>query len=285
MVGITATALTVNDVRFARAAVAADCTWRAARAPMRHGPKAHWTEPRGGLGPTGGKGPAAAEPPSTVSCKDLRLFSSLPHINRDKGRKMLSRVRPALLRAQCATARMMSSKIITHCVGPDRVGVLSQITRVITAHGGKMHDTRAVTLGGTFSVTAEIELEDDSAGLAFALQTKLPDFITCMRPESETQMAAGVFGRLKVTNAAAMGVISQMTEHVASRGIGFATMRTAEHIEEGSSTPVFSMNATLNSSSEVDHEWLGTKHEFPSNRAGPTRLLLPLVASTCSVSP
>ena len=167
-----------------------------------------------------------------------------------------------MLRFRPATmlSRLMSTKVIAHCVGPDRVGILSQITKVITAHGGKMHDSRAVTLGGTFSVTAEIELEeDDSAGLAFALQTKLPDFITCMRPESETQIAAGVFGRLEVSQAAAMGVISQMTEHVASRGIGFATMRTSEHIVEGSSTPTFSMTATLNSPSEVDLQWLASE--------------------------
>ena len=158
--------------------------------------------------------------------------------------------------ASAPASRSMATKVIAHCVGPDRVGILSQVTRIVTAHGGKMHDTRAVTLGGTFSVTAEIELEDDSAGLAYALQTKLPDFITCMRPESDTEVAAGVFGRLEVSNAVAMGVISQMTEHVSSRGIGFATLRTSEHIEEGSSSPVFSMNATLSSTSKVDLQWL-----------------------------
>jgi len=153
-------------------------------------------------------------------------------------------------------SKSMSTRVITHVVGPDRVGILAEVNRVITAHGGKIHDTRASSLGGTFAVTTEVELEEDSSAMAFALQTKLPDFITCMRPESEVEMAAAVFGRLEVTDAPAMGVISQMTEHVSSRGIGFATIRTSEHTESGSSSPIFSMTATLSAVGKVDTSWL-----------------------------
>lgn len=164
-------------------------------------------------------------------------------------------LRPLVGRAApLAAHRLMSTRVIAHVVGPDRVGILAEVSRVITSHGGKIHDTRATSLGGTFSVTTEVELGEDSSAMAFALQTKLPDFITCMRPESDIEAASAVFGRIEVSEATAMGVISQMTEHVASRGVGFATLRTSEYTEGGTTT--FSMTATLSAAGKVDTTWL-----------------------------
>ena len=56
---------------------------------------------------------------------------------------------------------------------PDRVGVMKEVTMTVLGNGGKICDTRAVTLDGTFSVTTTVELPEDSCNLAWALQTKL----------------------------------------------------------------------------------------------------------------
>ena len=149
-------------------------------------------------------------------------------------------------------------RIVAHVVGPDRIGILADVTRTITANGGKVHDTRMTTLGGTFSLTTEIEVETDSSGIGFALQSKFPEYVTCLRPEAETQAAAVIFGRLVVTEAKAMGVISQITEEITSRGIGFATLRTSEIMEDGV-TSEYTMNATLNSRSALDFAWIDSE--------------------------
>ena len=61
-------------------------------------------------------------------------------------------------------------RIVAHVVGPDRVGILSSVTRIITENGGKVHDTRATNLGGTFAVTTEIDFPGnvDSSAVGFA---------------------------------------------------------------------------------------------------------------------
>lgn len=150
-------------------------------------------------------------------------------------------------------------RIVAHVVGPDRVGILSSVTRIITENGGKVHDTRATNLGGTFAVTTEIDFPGnvDSSAVGFALQSKLPDYVTCLRPEADTEAAAVIFGRLLVTEAKAMGVISQMTEQIASRGIGFATLRTSESTEAGETS--FTMSATLNSRTAIDFAWINSE--------------------------
>ena len=59
-------------------------------------------------------------------------------------------------------------RVVAHVVGPDRVGILSEVNRIIAAHGGKVHDTRVATLGGTFAVTTEIEVDSDSSAISAA---------------------------------------------------------------------------------------------------------------------
>jgi glycine cleavage system regulatory protein len=149
-------------------------------------------------------------------------------------------------------------RVVAHVVGPDRVGILSEVNRIIAAHGGKVHDTRVATLGGTFAVTTEIEVDSDSSAIQFALQSRLPDYVTCLRPEAPTEAAAVIFGRLVVTEAKAMGVVSQIAEEITSRGIGFATLRTSESVEDGV-VKEYTMNATLNSRAALDIAWIDSE--------------------------
>lgn len=154
-------------------------------------------------------------------------------------------------RSLATQQRFMSTRVIAHVCGPDRVGILSQVSRIIGENDGKMHETRATALGGTFSMMAEVELETDSSSLGFALQSQLPEFVTCLRPEGETEAEAAVFGRLDLKSFPALSIISLVTENMSSRGIGIATLRTSEH-DEGH----YSATISLSSSEEVDYKWL-----------------------------
>lgn len=155
--------------------------------------------------------------------------------------------------SRLVASRLMSTKVIAHVCGPDRVGILTNVSRIIAENGGKMHESRATALGGTFSMMAEVEVETDSAALGFALQSSLPDFISCIRPEGETEAEAAVFARLDLKKFPALTAISQITENLASRGIGIATLRTSEHSEDGG---YYSATATLSSATEVDYKWM-----------------------------
>ena len=127
--------------------------------------------------------------------------------------------------------------------------------------GGKVTDTRAVTLDGTFSVSSTVELANDSCNLAWALQTRLPDYLTVVRPESSPgSTTGGVFGRVEVVNAKTAGAISQLTEHIASRGMSFATFRSSQETSTGSTgAETFTATGTLYASSStppISFEWV-----------------------------
>jgi len=135
--------------------------------------------------------------------------------------------------------------------GPDRVGILSQVSRIIGENDGKMHETRATSLRGTFSMMADVEVQKDSAELSFALQTQLGDYVTCIRPEGETEAESKIFGRLDLKKFTALSVINLVTENFSSRSIDIATLRTSEH-KEG----YYSATISLASSGQVDFDWL-----------------------------
>lgn len=148
--------------------------------------------------------------------------------------------------------RSMSTRVIATVVGPDRVGILNEVSRIIAESESKVHDTRAQTLGGTFSMMAEVEVTKDSSALGFALQSSLPGFVTTLRPEGEVEAEAVVFGRLDLKRFPALSVMGRVTDSIASQSIGVATLRTSEHTDDG----YFSATATLSSSTEVDYKWL-----------------------------
>ena len=55
---------------------------------------------------------------------------------------------PLLAQHRSMALRALSTKVVVHSVGPDRVGVLKELTMVMLGHGGKIVDTRAVSLDG-----------------------------------------------------------------------------------------------------------------------------------------
>jgi len=170
---------------------------------------------------------------------------------------MLSSVaRPCFRRTSLASnafaRRALSTRVVATVVGPERVNILTDVSKVISESDGKIHNTRAQSLGGTFSMMAEVEVATDSAALGFALQSKLPGFVTTLRPETAEDAQAAVFGRLDLKKYRSHLVLNRVTESITSHAISIATLRTSEHPEDD----YLSATATLASSGEVDYNWL-----------------------------
>ena len=88
--------------------------------------------------------------------------------------------------------------------------------------------------------------------MAWALQTKIPDYLVVVRPEASYGATGKVFGRLDVVGANTTGSIVQLTENLSARGISFATFR----IGDSSTGDSFNATATLQSSAPIDFKWL-----------------------------
>ena len=136
--------------------------------------------------------------------------------------------RPLAVTMTRPIVRDMSTKIVATAFGPDREGVLTDFTRVVLGVGGTIGGSRAVTVSGTFTMSAVVFLPDEDHSLVAEfsnnLQTAMPNYVTGIRPaKSERNM---VFCKLDIKANKEYGLIAQISDHIKSRGFSFASLRT-----------------------------------------------------------
>lgn len=161
-------------------------------------------------------------------------------------------------------ARDMSSKIVATAFGPDREGVLADFTRVVVGVGGTIGGSRAVQVSGTFCVSAVVFLpEEDSslvADLSWALQSGLPNFVTGIRPAISGNPPT-VFGKLEVKASHEYGLIAQVADHIKSRQLSFASLRTHQSTDLHGD-PIFTATAVIMHDAQKTVDILTVEKEF-----------------------
>ena len=128
--------------------------------------------------------------------------------------------RPLAVTMTRPIVRDMSTKIVATAFGPDREGVLADFTRVVLGVGGTIGGSRAVTVSGTFTMSAVVFLPDEDHSLVAEfsnnLQTAMPNYVTGIRPaKSERNL---VFCKLDIKANKEYGLIAQISDHIKSRG-------------------------------------------------------------------
>jgi len=194
---------------------------------------------------------------------------------------VLSMLRPtavSMLRPQLA--RAMSTKIVATATGPAGEKALSSFTRTVLGQGGTLGGSRSMEVSGTVSISSVVYLPDAGsegatavAELTWALQTSLQGFLVSIRPADHTNPPT-IFARVTVAGADRMGILSELADHLDTRDIQLATMRTQtdasrygpDGIEgtDDDEEPLYSAVATLASfKPELDVEWIENElYEF-----------------------
>lgn len=142
----------------------------------------------------------------------------------------LQSARPLLATSARPLARDMSTKIVATVFGQDREGVMADFSRVVLGVGGTIGGSRAITVSGTFNLSAVVFLPEEDTSLvadfSWALQTALPNYVTGIRP-AVTGDPPKVFCRLDVESDNEYGLIAQIADHVrAQLECGLANMRS-----------------------------------------------------------
>ena len=83
----------------------------------------------------------------------------------------------------------MPTPLVMTLIGPDRTGLVEQVARIVSEHGGNWLESRMCRLGGAFAGILRIEVPDTSkAALLSALQ-KIPDLNVVGRPDEKARPA------------------------------------------------------------------------------------------------
>lgn len=143
----------------------------------------------------------------------------------------------------------MSTDIVLTLTGPDRVGIVDEVTKMLLELGGNVETSRMMRLGGEFAILMLVSLPaeaverlDDSVahlGEAGYTVTTVPT-----RAVREPYRGWKQY-RIEVTGADHEGIVHQIAHGLSQRGISIESAETETRQAPVSAAPLFSMSALV----------------------------------------
>ena len=142
-------------------------------------------------------------------------------------------------------------RLIISAVGPDRPGIVSEISGVITSHGGNIEKSRMTRLGSDFTIIMLVMVDSKwEESLVVALQAIKELSITTKGTEPNTvikgencQVTGGENCQISLSGADNEGIVKVLSKYLAGKSINILEMET--HISNApvTGTPLFNLIA------------------------------------------
>ncbi len=144
----------------------------------------------------------------------------------------------------------MRENIILTLTGPDRVGIVETVTRMLLGHGGNVETSRMARLGGEFAMLMLVSMPADQIGnLDGDVKTLLSEGYKITTGRASRSYAEEHPGwlpyRIEVRGADHEGIIHHIAQYLSERGINIESMDTETTHAPVSGTPLFSMSAVV----------------------------------------
>lgn len=142
----------------------------------------------------------------------------------------------------------MAQWIVT-AVGPDRPGLVGELTGILHAGGANLLDSRMVNLRGQFAIVLLLEAADEAGE---TLASSLPGrgaslglMITAVRQASAAKPVGGVPFRLRTYSSDQPGIVHRVTDLLRSHGVNIEELETRQDTAPFAGTPLFTMDVRL----------------------------------------
>ncbi|WZO96259.1 ACT domain-containing protein [Isosphaeraceae bacterium EP7] len=154
----------------------------------------------------------------------------------------------------------MPRNFVLTLAGPDRIGIVEEVTRLVLEKGGNVEASRMARLGGEFAVLMLVATpagkgdvtEADFDGLK-AQGYKLSVAPAAM-PADSAHEGWNPY-RIEVDGADNEGIIHEVSRHLAAHGISIEEMDSESAPAPTSGVPLFSMRALVLVPPDVDEAW------------------------------
>ena len=149
----------------------------------------------------------------------------------------------------------MKQHIAISAIGPDRVGLVHDLSKVIADCGGSISESRMTALGADFAILmlvtgnwhAVARIETDLKRLAETSGISLQIHRTEQRPVHEDQVPYSV----DVVCLDQAGIVSALSGFFAARGIDIAEMNTRSYPAPHTGAPMFGVYMVINVPSSI----------------------------------
>lgn len=152
------------------------------------------------------------------------------------------------------------NEVLLTLIGPDKTGIVANLARIATAHGGNWLDSRMMRLGGSFSGILRIELPagKESAFSAEAFSFLEENGYQCsVRPsEGTNDPMEGKEAVLQLSGQDHPGIVHRIFEAFREAGVNVEELTTGLQLAPWSGTPIFEAQARLRLPEAVSPESL-----------------------------
>jgi glycine cleavage system transcriptional repressor len=151
----------------------------------------------------------------------------------------------------------MQTNFVLALTGPDRIGIVDELTGLLLRRGGNVETSRMARLGGEFAVLMLVAmpadrfpgLEDDLEGLATQGYTFT---ISGTRAAGAGARPGWTAYRIAVAGADHEGIIHEVAHYLSERGINIEAMDSECLPGATSGVPLFSMTAEVVAPPDLD---------------------------------
>ncbi len=144
----------------------------------------------------------------------------------------------------------MATNLVLTLTGPDRIGIVENVTGLLVARGGNVEVSRMARLGGEFAILMLVSLPADHVVL---LETDLESLgaqgykVTTTRiPLTHAESHPGwIAYHIEVHGADHEGIIQEVARYLSHRGINIESMDSETTPAPISGVPLFTMTAEV----------------------------------------
>jgi glycine cleavage system transcriptional repressor len=143
----------------------------------------------------------------------------------------------------------MRTNIVFTLTGPDRIGIVESVTKMLLDHGANVESSRMTRLGGEFAMLMLVSMPEQPASLDSDVEALIAQgykVTTSLTQQTYAETHPGWLPfRIEVEGADHEGIIHQVARHLSERGINIESMETGVDHAPVSGTPLFTMTAIV----------------------------------------
>ncbi len=156
----------------------------------------------------------------------------------------------------------MRQNIVFTLTGPDRIGVVEEITQLLLAHDGNVETSRMTRLGGEFAMLMLLSIPADQiVGLSQDVEGLVARGYKITTSQTEQTYAEQHRGwlpyQIELHGADHEGIVHEVAQYLSQRGINIEAMDTELIPAPMSSTPLFTMTAqVVVPPDQIEQDWV-----------------------------
>ena len=145
--------------------------------------------------------------------------------------------------------------VVFTAVGPDRPGLVNEISSLIRTAGANLEDSRMAVLGGEFAIILLISGSPEAVERVKQIGARVESDLKlrCILKETSRVAAPSDYlpYRIQVSGADRPGIVQAIASILASRGINVASLESRLTYAPESGTPMFVLEADLHVPSKI----------------------------------